>query len=295
MAELEGEQLKKALEVLFNFLEKKQLLPTVSNNKKNDIIDKVFSCITENNISIDPEKLFDKSMQNTLAHAIISSSITSMIESSPDLLQKMGGNTFDFDLKYLFKNQFELENDLKKNPDELKNEYKKTLTALNKLEPNPEKRLTEEEIEELAQGLVDKQINDLPEALESEKFLQPVDDEAFDEMLTATLINVCGGDDPRMPGIHVALETVVGNLTGMLDEGASTNRDAILDIGSRVDDDPDYVGIKTSNKTHSISIGAMSPELEVELENAHFLKPANEPAYTSPYAIKPPHPPGFPE
>jgi len=198
MPALSARELEKVLEGIFEELQQKGYINALTPKEKDHFIQNIIENLNTNDVSIQKEDLLDPKFRKTLCLSAISEVVS---VNYPEL---------KLNHSFLFKDHSQA------NRNELKNELndylEKTLTALNRMSPNP---MTSVKIKALALDLSEHLTQDFMNAPQDQNSLAKNQKVAnvYEEMLSAALENLFGGTDPRHPGTVLRpVTTAIGNL-----------------------------------------------------------------------------------
>lgn len=201
---LNEDKLKEALEQIFDQLDAKGLVPNNVNK------DEVITNLLKNLKDLD---LNNKDLQNTKTQEKLLISVMSEVVSNKLGILGKEDPKNKLDYKKLFSPEL--------TKDEMKEETKKLLNNLNlsakllysnseflKLELKPGTKTLDKEIDEWAEKLAEKLDADEDDELEENISMENV----LEALLTETITNLNGGDDPRITGeIQKTILVAVGN------------------------------------------------------------------------------------
>lgn len=215
------------LKKIANELQKKGMLPA---GEMNHLVKQVAEQLKDANLKKDDLK--DKNIQKALSLSLIAEHIGSK------------NKKYKFNYRILFDK--ELSDDQDKFKLTLKNELKKLLLELNKL--NPQKKFTEKAIDDLCEKLA----RDLTKkfwAKSSQKCIAENNTavDATAELLGLALKNLYGVDPRFAGGQAIPVLNIIGNLTGIVQYQAHAGTsNAFIDELNRFDTKPDPLGIENS-------------------------------------------------
>lgn len=244
MSALKKDELEKVLEIMFNQLQQKRLLPDGVQNK-DELIQKVADKLE--NTSIDKEDLHKTEIKNALSVALMSEIVA---DKNKEL---------ELDYTILFKNFRDTPKEEVK--EEFKHELKKFLMTYNK--QFLDDKLSEKEIDKA----VDKITDNLSKTENEDSKCLAESPQATDllaETLSAGLRNLFGGIDPRFPGSQMSnVTSIVGNMAAIPDQhGANATSNAFIDEQNRFDGKADSLGIENSVRNR---LDALSDTIEENL------------------------------
>jgi hypothetical protein len=230
--QMKQQQLLQMLEVIFQDLEKKGLLPKMEPEERKKLIDKVAGDVF-NKVELEDIREL-KIVQKALALALMTEFVTS---KDPALAARFGHiNLFDKDVS-------------------LKNHFVLLLTALNALVPDPAKRLTPAAINSQAEKLAvlckdnpEKSLADNMVALNAVSFLLDLCKAASAKDPLNDTLGALFSRDPRVLGGPARVVGYnPGNLSGIVDQGGDNATSlAFIDVLNKFDGGPDPLGIKNT-------------------------------------------------
>lgn len=258
MTALKEAELKRVLEVLFDELKEKKMLPDGVENK-DQLIEKVLEKLQD--VEIDKEDLHKSETKNALCLSIAAQALSDK------------NKNFEFDYKILFKNF--RDNAPEHVQKEYKQELKKFLMEYNKVFLN--NQFTEKEIDKAVENISKIVFNSLDDDAKSLKDTKNAIDGIADMILSAlemSLKNLFGGIDPHKAGSIVApVQMIVGNLSGIADQSStSETSNAFIDEQNRFGgSDSDSLGMKNSIR---LRLDKLSDVLEDALKEEGVLSNA---------------------
>ncbi len=205
--------------------------------------------------------LTDPAKQKTLLVALIAAPL---MEKNP---------TLKFDLGLFFKAEFNLK--------EAQTFFKTFLNELNKLEPNPEKRLSEKELEKKLDALTNKIEREIQQQQDANEYPRFVDSPSANEELEEVFESLFG---MTQFGNAVALSVNKGNTSGVIDSYSATSaRGGSIHEGRDLPGDSSvdpYVTRKAEERL--LGLGGIGAGLLDELKSAHLI--SESPKFKPPQA-----------
>ncbi|MCD6039219.1 MAG: hypothetical protein K0S27_619 [Gammaproteobacteria bacterium] len=198
-----------------------------------------------------PQDLFtDPVKQKTLLVGLISAPL---MENNPAL---------KFDLTLFFKAEFQ--------PQEVKTLFKTFLTELNKLEPDPNKRRSEKEIEAETEALLEKIAQEKQKKLEEGESLRVVDSPAVSNELEDIFETLFG---MTQFGVAVVLSVNKGNTAGIIDSysASNTGRGSIHEGRGLAGDSTTDPYVTQMAKERLLDLGGLGAEVLNDLTNSGII------------------------
>jgi len=195
------------------------------------------------------ELLTDPAKQKTLLVALISAPL---MEKNPAL---------KFDLGLFFKAEF--------NITETKSFFKTFLTELNKLEPSPDKRLSEKELDKKLDALLNKIEREIQQQQDAGEFSRFIDTPSANEELEEVFENLFG---MTQFGVAVVRPVDKGNTAGVIDSYAARTARGSIHAGRDLPEDSTvdpYVTQKAEERL--LGLGGIGEGLLNELKSAHLI------------------------
>ena len=224
MPALSNKELEQVLEKIFDELLQKGYINALSSKDKEHFIQNIIENLSANDVSIQKEDLLNPKFRKTLCLSAISEVVS---VSHPEL---------KLNHSFLFKDHSQANRNELKN--ELNDHLEKTLTAMNRMSPNP---MSAVKVKALALELSEKLTQEFMTGPEDENSLAKNEKvvDVYEEMLSATLENLFGGTDPRHPGTTLRpVTSAIGNLYSFVNYAQSNasstmgedNKDQFQDI-----------------------------------------------------------------